>query len=112
MKTKKKEIISKTAEDLNMHPQDVEAIINDFYGYVRERMSKLEDTKILIPYLGTMHVMKSVVQERKELSERLLNETQNTENMMFFKSKMRYIEDIEMYNNILDKIQKERCNEK
>lgn len=63
---KRKDIVQRTAKELNLPEAVVEDIVSFYYKYVSKKLSALEHTAVLVPNLGTFVVKRKALAKKIE----------------------------------------------
>jgi nucleoid DNA-binding protein len=106
---KKKVLIERTAEQLNLAPGLVSDVVGFFFKYVQNKLSNVEHVRVLVPNLGTFEVQKKRMVSKLEKSKNYLAKTENEESpsMSVFYNRTQFKKDVEKYEKLLEKIKEE-----
>ena len=111
MRTRRKELIKRTAKELNMSISDVDEIICAYYGEVRSLMQGLSDLHIMLPYLGTFSIRRNKLEVKAEYYRGLL-ENMKDDDVESFKEKMYIKTELEKCERLIELREEEIKNQK
>jgi len=105
---KRKELIAKTAQQMELPLELVEDIVSFFYTSLRKRMSSGDYYSIQVPNLGQFVVKPKSLDRKMEILSRRIPQLEQMPSMLAYEMKLQGQKDLAKFYDLKDKLQQER----
>lgn len=105
---KRKELIAKTAQQMELPVELVEDIVSFFYTTLRKRMSSGDYYSIQVPNLGQFVIKPKSLDRKIELLEKRMPRLDEIKSMLAYEVKLQNQKDLDKFYGLKEKLQQER----
>jgi nucleoid DNA-binding protein len=105
---KRKELIEKTAQQMELPVELVEDIVSFFYTTLRKRMSSGDYYSIQVPNLGQFVIKPKSLDRKMEMLSRRIPQLEEMPSMLAYEMKLQGQKDLAKFHEIKEKLQQER----